>query len=46
MFGRKKTTTSPDINLLELVPERTVKSELGEDGITTVFGPRFKTSFM
>ena len=47
MFGRKKQTTQgPDINLLELIPERIVKSEMGEDGITTVFGPRFKTSFM
>ncbi len=46
MFGRKKKTTSPDINLLELVPEQTVESVKGDDGIVTILGPRFKTGFM
>jgi len=46
MFGRKKRTPSPEVNLLELVPERTVQSETGEDGLVTVLGPRFRTSLM
>ena len=46
MFGKKKKTTSPDINLLALIPEQTVKSIRGEDGIVTILGPRFRTGFM
>jgi len=46
MLGRKKKTQSPEVNLLELVPERTVQSEMCEDGIVTVLGPRFKTTLM
>jgi hypothetical protein len=46
MFGRKKETRSPEVNLLELIPERTVQSETGEDGLVTVLGPRFKTGLM
>jgi hypothetical protein len=46
MFGKKKNTTGPDINLLELVPEQTVESVTGEDGIVTILGPRFKTRIM
>lgn len=46
MFGKKKKTTSPDINLLALIPEQTVESIRSEDGIVTILGPRFKTNFM
>ena len=46
MFGKKKETRSPEVNLLALVPERTVRSETGEDGLVTVLGPRFKTALM
>ncbi len=46
MFGRKKKTTSPDINLLELIPEQTVKSTRDDEGIVTILGPRFKTGLM
>lgn len=46
MFGRKKTATTPDINLLELVPEQIVQSTRNDEGIVTILGPRFKTSLM
>jgi hypothetical protein len=46
MFGRRKKEIEPEINLLELVPERIVQSETGDDGIVTVLGPRFKSVFM
>jgi hypothetical protein len=46
MFGKKKKTPSPDINLLALIPEQTVESIKGEDGIVTILGPRFKTGIM
>ncbi|MDD3642468.1 MAG: PqqD family protein [Candidatus Krumholzibacteria bacterium] len=40
-MSRKKEKRTPDVNLLELVPERTVGSGTGEDGIVTVHAPRF-----
>ena len=46
MFGRKKKTPGPDINLLELVPEQTVDSTRDDDGIVTILGPRFKSGLM
>lgn len=46
MFGRKKKELGPDVNLLELVPEQIVKSEIEEDGIVTVLGPRFRSGLM
>ncbi len=46
MFGGRKKAKAPDVNLLELVPKTTVESETGEDGIVTILGPRFKSSFM
>ena len=46
MFDRKKKTTGPDINLLELVPEQIVRSTRDDKGIVTILGPRFKTDFM
>ncbi len=46
MFGRKKRQRGPEINLLELIPERTVESETGEDGTATILGPRFKSGLM
>jgi hypothetical protein len=42
----KKKKEMPEVNLLELVPERTVDSETGEDGIVTVLGPRFKSGLL
>jgi len=38
---RKRQKRSPDINLLELIPERIVGSETGEDGLVTIQAPRF-----
>ncbi len=46
MFGRKKTRPTPDVNLLELVPEQLVDSTRDDEGIITILGPRFKTGFM
>ena len=46
MFGRKKTVPTPDVNLLELVPEQLVESTRDDEGIVTILGPRFKTGFM
>lgn len=40
-MARKKEKRTPDVNLLELVPERIVGHETGEDGIVTVHAPRF-----
>jgi hypothetical protein len=46
MFDSGKKTKGPDVNLLELVPEQTVRSETDDDGIITILGPRFKSGFM
>jgi hypothetical protein len=47
MFGRKNRPAQvQNINLLELVPETIVESTMGDDGIVTILGPRFKSDFM
>ena len=46
IFGRKKSGPTPDVNLLELVPEQLVDSTRDDEGIVTILGPRFKTGFM
>jgi len=43
MFGRKNKAKQEKINLLELVPEQTVGSRTGDDGLVTILGPRFKS---
>ena len=45
-MARKREKRTPDVNLLELVPERIVGSETGEDGIVTVHAPRFHSRIL
>ena len=40
-MARRREKRTPDVNLLELVPERIVGSEKGEDGTVTILAPRF-----
>jgi hypothetical protein len=46
MFGRKKKQRGPEVNLLELIPEKTVQFETDEDGMATILGPRFRSRLM
>lgn len=39
----EKKKTSPEVNLLELIPMRLLEYETGEDGLVTLFAPRFKS---
>jgi hypothetical protein len=45
-MARKREKRTPDVNLLELIPERIVGSETGEDGIVTVHAPRFHSRIL
>lgn len=40
-MGTRTGKRAPDINLLELIPERIVDFETGEDGLVTILAPRF-----
>jgi hypothetical protein len=35
-----------EINLLDLVPKRIIEYEVADDGIVTLFAPRFKSAFL
>jgi hypothetical protein len=35
-----------ELNLLDLVPKRIVEYEVADDGIVTLFAPRFKSAFL
>lgn len=37
---------APDINLLELIPERIIASETGAEGLVTILAPRFGNRFL
>jgi len=42
MGRRKKKEPKPEINLLDLVPERRLPHEVAEENLVVVFAPRFR----
>ena len=44
MFKRKKQKT--EVNLLDLIPRRTARSETGDDGIVTILKPKVTNRLM
>lgn len=45
-MARRKKKELPEVNLLELIPERLVEYETAEDGLITILAPRFKSRIM
>ena len=49
MFGSKKKKTEkkvPEVNLLELIPERVIEYEVHESNLVTLLTPRFRSGIM
>lgn len=49
MFGLKKKSERekpPEVNLLELIPERCIRYELRESNLVTLLAPRFRRGLM
>ncbi|HUV36250.1 MAG TPA: PqqD family protein [Patescibacteria group bacterium] len=36
----------PEVNLLDLIPKRTIEHEIGDDNLVTLLAPRFKSAFL
>lgn len=44
-MGRRKNALQ-EVNLLDLIPERMIEHEVGDDNLVTLLAPRFKSAFM